>query len=72
MFQVEDLQDEMASALRSKRSAEGELAEANDRLQSIEIAKMEAENRISSLQKQVIILQLSCCMMVLVFAILKY
>jgi predicted nucleic acid-binding Zn-ribbon protein len=53
LFQVEDLQDALSSAQRAKRSADSELSEVSDRLQSVEIAKMDAENRISTLQKQV-------------------
>ena len=51
--QVEDLQDALSAAQRAKRSADSELSEVSDRLQSVELAKMEAENRISALQKQV-------------------
>ena len=50
---MEDLQDALSAAQRAKRSADSELSEVSDRLQSVELAKMEAENRISALQKQV-------------------
>ena len=50
---MEDLQDALSAAQRAKRSADSELSEVSDRLQSVELAKMEAENRISTLQKQV-------------------
>ncbi|XP_063674663.1 unconventional myosin-XVIIIa-like isoform X2 [Bolinopsis microptera] len=51
--QVEDLQDALSAAQRAKRSADSELSEVTDQLQSVGIAKMDAENRISTLQKQV-------------------